>query len=248
VKLADVVFIGLDTETTGLDSQADHLVEIAVRAGNLVDPFVQTFSTLVKPPIPIPATSSAVHHLMDCDVSGAPDRVDAVLRTRHFVNAVSSGRTPVLYAHNAAFDRSFLPEFEKLPWLCTLRLAQHVWPDAPAFNNQVLRYWRGYGKIDLEGLLPHRAAADLIVTEALLCDAVATYLEAGGEDDIQALIAYADSPILLKAMPFGKHRGPIEAVPLDYIDWALGPRGITDMDADLRYTLEHERKRRQEAA
>ena len=42
----------------------------------------------------------------------------------------------IVVAHNAEFDSKFIPEL-KCPWICTMRSAKHVWPQAPGYSNQV---------------------------------------------------------------------------------------------------------------
>lgn len=235
MKITAATFIGVDTETTGLDPATDQLVEVALRVVSFDgSPFMKSYETLVRPSIPIPATASAVHHLTDEDVAGAPDREEVGGWIRRIADEHPDA---IIFAHNAAFDSGFIPELRARRWLCTKRLAQHVFPDAPAFNNQVLRYWLGHDKISLEGKLPHRAAADIIVTEAILWSEVDEYLQHNG-DDLEAFLTFADAPVFMKTMPFGKHRGPMVDVPTDYIRWALGPRGLTEIDPDLRFTLE----------
>ena len=61
-----------------------------------------------------------------------------------------------------------------------------------------------------------------------------------------ALKRFVDAPILYPRLPFGKHRNEdIERIPDSYLRWALA----TVTDADIRYTLEcEERRRRNHAA
>lgn len=60
----------IDIETTGIDP--DTIIEIAsvdmVRSGGIINPM----DTLVRPGKPIPLGASAVHHIVDEDVEGAP--------------------------------------------------------------------------------------------------------------------------------------------------------------------------------
>ena len=65
--------IVLDTETTGLDARAARLVQIG--ALRIVSGAVcpdQSFDTLVRPGIPIPAVSTAIHGINDSHVASAP--------------------------------------------------------------------------------------------------------------------------------------------------------------------------------
>ena len=48
-------------------------------------------------------------------------------------SAVWSGPTPAaLVAHSCAFERQFVTEATTgaIPWICTYKVAMHVWPDA----------------------------------------------------------------------------------------------------------------------
>jgi DNA polymerase III epsilon subunit-like protein len=75
----------IDIETTGTDPATDAIIEIAsvdlLKDGTITN----QRSTLVRPPIPVPPESSAVHHLIDEDLAFAPqldehrgERFDAV--------------------------------------------------------------------------------------------------------------------------------------------------------------------------
>ena len=68
----------IDIETTGTDPANDTIIEIAsvdlLRDGTITN----RMSTLVRPGIPVPPESSAVHHLIDADVADAP-HLDEVL-------------------------------------------------------------------------------------------------------------------------------------------------------------------------
>jgi DNA polymerase III epsilon subunit-like protein len=68
----------IEIETTGTDPETDRIIEIAsvdVLAGGTI---TNQQSTLVRPGIPIPPESSAVHHLLDEDLAGAPPLMDLV--------------------------------------------------------------------------------------------------------------------------------------------------------------------------
>lgn len=91
----------LDTETTGLSSQENELIEIsaAVLSGRQV---VDRFDTFVHPSKPIPREITELTAITNADVAHAPDSRTAVAQLAEFV----AGR-PVV-AHNAAFDRAFI--------------------------------------------------------------------------------------------------------------------------------------------
>ena len=253
------MFVVLDCETTGLDPAADEIVEIAAVATHVGGP-VAMWTSFAKPSRPIPPEVSAVHGLTERDLRDALPLEEAIAGLLHFLALFTvPGDPPCLAAHNVEFDQQFLArasEFFTLqphgayPWLCTKRLAMHVYPDAPNHRNQTLRYFHDL-KVDTLGLPPHRALADALVTAALLRHEIDTVNSAdlpdlrrsapGGYVTIDDVIAYAESPVELARMPFGKHRDtPMPDVPGDYIAWCLGPRGLTDMSRDLKFTLQRQ--------
>ncbi len=224
-------FLIIDTETTGLDPTVDRVVEISTIPAQGSKSY-KGFATRINPLRPIPPETSAVHGIADWDVEDKPtfDQVWPFVKKQ-----IESA--DVLVAHNAPFDRSFLPETEK-PWLDTKRLAQHLWPDAPNFKNQTLRYWK---RLKIQAAA-HSADGDTLVTAYLLILLIRDYLERGHQDDAQSLIEFSQRPIVVAKMPFGKHRGVLlEEVPDDYLRWAI--KNVEDMDSDLRYSIGNRLKR-----
>ena len=224
-------YLVLDTETTGLDPSVDRLVEVAatpVTPGSPDGPVGVAKSTLINPERDIPATASAVHHLTARHVAHAPTWAEVAPLIVAEMEAAD-----VLVAHNAPFDRAFLPPVDR-PWLDTLRLARHLWPEAPKHSNQVLRYWL---PLDVDVDLPHRAADDTYVTAALLIRALASLPPEVGPT-VADLLAWVARPVWVGHMTFGKHQGqPITELPRDYLQWLLF-KATFPLDPDLRYTLE----------
>lgn len=224
-------YLVIDTETTGLNPEVDRLVEVAVTPvtpGFPDAPVGVARSTLINPERDIPATASAVHHLTARHVANAPRWVDVAPRVVAEMEAAD-----VLVAHNAPFDRAFLPPVDR-PWLDTLRMARHLWPDAPRHSNQVLRYWLD---LAVEADQPHRAADDTYVTAALLLRMLNSLPAAVGPT-VADLLAWAARPIWVASMPFGMHQGrPVTELPRDYLQWLLF-KATFPLDPDLRFTLE----------
>lgn len=110
----------IDIETTGTDPAKDVIVEIAsvdLQRDNTIANFRET---LVNPGITMPATASAVHHLIDADLAAAPP-LEAVMD--QFTGA------DAYVAHNCSFERSFLDSYLGEPtWVCTYKCALRVWP------------------------------------------------------------------------------------------------------------------------
>ena len=122
-------FAFVDVETTGFSPHQDRVVEVAcvlTRAARRID----SFSSLIDPGCPIPATASAIHHLTDDCVRGAPTLGAVTPWLKAFVGDA------VVVAHNASFDLGFLPFLRERPTLCSMRFAQLAVPDAPNFKNR----------------------------------------------------------------------------------------------------------------
>jgi exodeoxyribonuclease X len=254
MNIQDAVYCIVDIETTGLDPETDRIVEIACVATSTTE-VLGMFASLVDGR-PCNAVTSAIHGLVDDDLIRAPKWEAAAQSLLRFLARFDGPKcTAILTAHNSAFDQSFVaPGPIEQPWLCTKRLAQQLWPEAPSSSNQALRYWRNL-KVDTYGVLPHRALADCLVTAALLRDELERMIAGKGTPiehyamTVEELIAFAASPIRLLKWPKGKfYQQPIEAADTSYIEWAIGPRGMTDMDRDLKYTLETELAKRRLSA
>jgi exodeoxyribonuclease X len=228
-----LTYLVVDTETTGLDPSADKVVSIAgvwVRAGSGE---LRRERFLVDPGIPIPPEASAIHHIVDRHVAGAPSLAEVL-------PAFQRDDFDAYVAHNAAFDFSFLPR-NKRPVLCTLRLARKLWPGLTRYSNQYLRYFLQLEVPEAEGLPAHEALADALVTGRLLLRELAWIQDhpLDGVETLADLVAWAQAPNLLTTCHFGsKHRGRSWAeVPRDYLQWMK--REVKDMDPDLRHTVDH---------
>jgi exodeoxyribonuclease X len=233
-RLSEVTFAVVDVETTGTDPNCDAVVEVAcsvVRGGREV----RSFTSLVDPGRPIPARASAVHHLRDEDVRGEPSLAEIA----PVVALLARGA--VVVAHNAVFDRAFLPMLADAPWLCTLRLARHCFPEFDGHANQLLRY-----ALDVRpagSALAHRALDDVRVTAGVLEALLRRYRDLPRPDNIEALLAFAVAPIPLFSLPFGEHRGkPLTKVPASYLRWVQG-RGDR-FDDDIQGAIATELARR----
>jgi exodeoxyribonuclease X len=270
MKIEEALFRVLDCETTGLDVETARIVEIGAcdvfKPGRSLGAtrFLQSTaaSWLCDPGIPIPPEAKAVHHILDSDVRGQPP---ALARMTPLLPAVPLEQTAVVYvAHNAKYDRPIL-EAHGFPagarWLCTWRLAMHVWPEAPSYKNEVLRYWLGYDDLPLEPRplaidnMPHRAAHDAAVTALILREAfqvlqLAGHANPATPNDVDALIAWAESPVVLKGLcGFGKHFdktwSEVARIDAGYLDWMIKQedREPGSWDIDKIHTARHYRGR-----
>jgi exodeoxyribonuclease X len=221
----------IDIETTGTDPGRDAIVEIASVDLQRDSTITNQRAALVHPGVPVPAEASAVHHLIDADLAGAPRLEDVI--------APFKGADAYI-AHNSAFERSFLePHLGATIWVCTYKCALRVWPDLPSHGNQALRYHFGlvnpFG-IDRATLVPHRALSDAIVTAAI-------FFELAKHTAWPQLVQWSYEPALMTYLRFGMHRGErFDAVPEDYLRWI--EEGNHDLSEDVRFSARYWLNRR----
>lgn len=142
-RIKDVTFVIFDTETTGLDATS-YIVEIgAVKIKN--ERLIGTFSSLVRPPVPIPRNVASIHGITDEVVRDAPSFGRVIDKFLEFA------KDAVLVAHNAPFDMKILAvnllrAGRKLidnPVLDTCRMTKNLFPGLPSYSLKFLaRYWR----------------------------------------------------------------------------------------------------------
>jgi exodeoxyribonuclease X len=174
---------------------------------------------------PISPHAQAVHHIrsdMLTKEKGAITRYEAVLNLLKHVQD-----NTIMVAHNSAFDSKFIPEITK-PWICTMKAAKHIWPSAPGYSNQVLRYWLKFD-LDVQDRYPHQAFYDASTTAGILIKMLEKYSP-------ELLLNLSRTPVRLKNIGFGKHKGAaFEQIPRDYLIWL---RSQSNLDEDLRHTLD----------
>lgn len=199
-----------DTETTGIRSDKDRIVEIAA-----FDPTNnQSFVKLVKPGCPIPPEATAIHKITDDMVASEPDFSVVGVEFLKFCEG-----DVVLIAHNNdGFDLHFLRnEFARhnipmpqLKFLDTLKWARRYRPDLPRHTLQFLREIYG-----IEANNAHRALDDVIVLHQV-------FAQMTDDLHIDEVYRLLNQPKPILHMPFGKHQGvPLKQVPKDYIQWLV---------------------------
>jgi exodeoxyribonuclease X len=228
----------IDLETTGQGFADGGVVEIGWQDVALGDDVWALRggpdARLVRPGHPVSPATSAIHHLVDEDLEGAPlwhVAAPPVLQP--------DPRPLALAAHRSAFEQRWcLPALSgNARWICTYKCALRLWPEAPTHSNQGLRYWRRPAGLDrATGLPAHRAGPDAYVTAHHLRDMLAL---AG----VDRLLAWSAEPALLVRVPFGPWRG--RAWP-DLDDAALDRiiAGESGGNQDVAFTARTERARR----
>ncbi|EKE45416.1 DNA polymerase III epsilon subunit family exonuclease [Oceaniovalibus guishaninsula JLT2003] len=163
-ELACVIF---DTETTGLDTARDEIVQIgAVRVLNGTVVPGERFDMLVNPGRPIPPLSARVHGITDDMVRDAAD-VETALRRFH-----DFARDAVLVAHNAPFDLAFLRRREEglglafdNPVLDTVLLSAALFGQAETHTLDAIAERLN---VRIDGSARHTALGDAIATATVL--------------------------------------------------------------------------------
>jgi exodeoxyribonuclease X len=219
-------FVVIDLETTHREPADAHIVEWATI---LMQPpwfgqggTVEAVS-LVKPPVPIPPETSAVHHIIDADVANAPTIERLLPQIVHHFMPIGQH---IAVAHNADYEREVLakhdPFFRSIPWLCTYKAAVRVWPDCPSFSNECLRYYLGLGTGRRTQQAAHSALHDARVTLQILGE----LLHVG--TSIENMLAWTKQPAMLPTCPLGDWRGKkwseVDAGFLQWIVRKIGDR------------------------
>ncbi len=157
-------FVAFDTETTGLESSVDRIVEIALlkfENGEIID----EYCTLVNPECHIKESASEINHIYDSDVQDAPRYPEVGQRVVDFLGDC------ILIGHNIDFDLSFIPALvasahldADVRWNCvdTLNIAKKAYPTMKNYKLQTLV---DYLDISTDGA--HRARADAIAAAKL---------------------------------------------------------------------------------
>ncbi len=171
MTLADdptVRFAVVDVETSGLDPQRHHLLQVGVVVVDGGGQVLDRWASLIRPArrwwYRVGPTS--IHGIRRRDVRHAPP-ADEVLH-----RLAQSIRGAVFVAHNAAFDRAFLHaaatahgvEMALEPTLCTLQLSRRLDPQRQ-LSHKLIDLCARYDVL-LER--PHDALADADATAAVL--------------------------------------------------------------------------------
>lgn len=225
-------FVCLDCETTGLDTEQDQIIEIALVRFNFNE-IIDTFETLIDPQIPIPEASTAIHHITDLMVQGKPKICEVLPKALSFLgNTLLIGHgipTDISFLIQAAKKCSIPSKLQTHPYVDTLRLAR-LYGESPTNSLEMLRR---HFNIAEEGA--HRAMNDVVVNVEVF-----KYL-ARHFKTTEQMLERLKSPILLKSMPLGKYKGrPFSDISSEYLKWA----SYQKFDQDLLFSIKTELKKR----
>lgn len=210
-----------DTETTGVRSDQDRIIEIAA-----FDPHLnRTFNQFVNPGIPIPKEATAIHTITDEMVQDAPSFKEV---GQSFIDFC--GEEAVLIAHNNdSFDLLFLRQEAARHGLTlpnwhfadSLKWARKYRSDLPKHTLQHLR--EVYG---IAANQAHRALDDVMVLHQVFSSMI---------DDlpIEMVLKLLSKSSKLERMPFGKYQGkPLSEVPKHYVAWLKSSGAFDKPDND----------------
>lgn len=249
--------IAVDVETTGIDPQADRIVQIAGYVVQPRDPDAGVYDItpigphLVNPERPIPSEAAAVHGITDADVHGAPTwrELAAVLAP------ACVGEPIALVAFNGRFDARFIAaEFARVsmvdaaeaiataPILDPYRIYQQKCPRT--LTAAVQHYCgRELGDEAHDALADITATVEVLVQQLDLYDDLPTSVAALDDYcaqrdpswiDREGKFVWRDGEAVCMV---GKWRGtPLRKVEKSYLAWMAGPR--CDFAADAKAIAE----------
>ena len=199
--------IVLDFETTGLQPGYRPL-EIAWVEFDSIYKVLGSVTSLVNPKIPIEPGAQKVHGISSEMLAGMPT-LEEFLQGEHADKFADEH--VLVVAHNAAFDLPmFAPFCKKATSLCTMRLAQALYPTA---ENHKLQTLASMFAVEVEPT--HRAMADVGACFELL-----RTIAKKEDKSIDELLVVASYTSPERLMPFGKHKGKmIKDLPSDYVAW-----------------------------
>lgn len=233
-QVATDTFICFDLETTGLDPVEDRIIEIAIVKFNYNETF-ESYTTLVDPEKLIPQDSIEIHKITNDMIVGQPKIQDIL------PSILKKLQGHIIIGHGIRLDIEFILQACKrydIPtmlgsarYIDTLRLAR-LYGQSPTNSLEKLRM---HFNIADEGA--HRAMNDVVVNIDVF-----KYLTQNFKTT-ESIMKRLETPILLKTMPLGKHKGrPFHEIPTEYLRWAL----TKDFDQDLVFSIKNELKKRKE--
>ncbi len=123
------IFVAIDVETTGLSPFANELIEVSAIKYEQ-NKKIDTFSTLIRPKVPIPYYITKITGITNDMVKNAPEVEQVMPELIRFV-----GESPIV-AHNANFDYKFIQNysnnsFSKNQVIDTVPIGRKLYPELP---------------------------------------------------------------------------------------------------------------------
>lgn len=211
-----------DTETTGLKNPK--VCEVAWLEIDEHLNVLDSVCSLIDPQSPIEPGASGVHNITNSMVEYAPTMDEFFY---HVKDNPLAGDV-VLVCHNIPFDlpllRAYIPNL--VGKMCTLRLARKIYPEADNHKLNTLRYY-----LNLDGGKEHSAEGDVAILYSLI-----NHMTLSTGLSLSELMEMSDTPIEVKKMGFGMHKGKaLKDVPKDWFVWLLKQDNVDpDLAASIR--------------
>jgi len=239
-------YIILDTETTGTDEE-DRVIQLGYMVLGAKE--IEVHNEFCSTDIPIKFGAMEVHGIIPDMLEGKPE----CMQTQAYKRLLELN-TPENYLiiHNAPFDIKMLEKegFEtKMKVIDTLRVAKHVMPDEEAHRLQYFRYKMELYKeeqkeADALGIevKAHDAIGDVLVLKLFLSQLKKIVQEKfPNENPVEKMVDLTNTPILVTAFRFGKHKGKtlqeVAREDAGYLRWML--KSMDNLDDDLRYSINY---------
>jgi DNA polymerase III subunit epsilon len=191
MSLINQQVILLDCQTTGTSSLRDRLLEIGWSCTQASAPYPpEVHSALISQPEPPPRKAQEITGITEEVLASAES---AAVAWERFHLSTHACENAMGIAHYAQFERPFLQRFYEeygsikvvpFPILCTYKIAQRLFPEAPSRN---IRGLAGYLGCEIPQL---RRAADHVLATALIWRRIAAELDSVGIKDLSALEAW----------------------------------------------------------
>lgn len=203
----------VDFETTGMGPQqgarATEVAVVVLEAGEVVD----QFASLMFTGIPVPPFIERLTGISNTLLERAPGAREVMQQVHERTQGCP------MVAHNASFDRSFWVaemlragvDASATPFICTVKLARRLYPQAPNHKLGTLAAWHGL----VNNGRAHRALADALTTAQL-------WLRMGEDMGRQFREALGGAPVSsamlnqVQNQPFARWSAALKKARLDY--------------------------------
>ena len=221
----------IDLETTDLPEDGGRICEIGWYDILLDDGEIKLFpdhdSALINPQILMPSKAKAVHHITDQMLADATKNADEMMRS-------VLSKADVLVAHKADFEQAFI--HTNLPWICTYKVARHLYPHFDQFTVQYLRYRLELDLDQSKAMPAHRAGPDAYVAGHL-------FVEFLKQMTVEEMIDISQQQVLLYRCHLRKHKSKIweEIAQSDpsYLQWIIGDNSDFKPSDEVYHTANH---------
>ncbi|MCK5788312.1 MAG: DNA polymerase III subunit epsilon [Chlamydiia bacterium] len=233
-SIQETIFVCLDCETTGLDTNNDDVIEFAAVKFSCEKGVIEKIDFLVKPKKSIPEETTKIHGIDDKMVKDEKTFDEYIDIIKKFVSDY-----PIM-GHKVSFDIAVLDsnakrfnkrlDFRKNLVVDTLRLARQYQNSDSNSLTGLCKYF------DLNAGNAHRAIGDVLMNIDIFKKLTIAY------KDMDRLIETLNKPIKMLYMPFGIHRGKrVSSLPEKYLMYL---KKAKDLDEDIKFTINSELKNR----